>query len=270
MEKKLGTKSNRVALRTTLIYLIVGLIWILTSDMVLLDLIQDPILLTQIQTYKGFAFVFTSAALIFLLVRSFTLDMEQSNIRLSLAYDATLRSLVQAIELRDVDTQDHAYRVTEFALKLCRSLGMPEQNLEVMHHGALLHDVGKIAIPDEILHKPQALSDTEWEQMRRHPQLGYDLLASIDYLEEAAQIPLCHHERWNGSGYPRGLRAEAIPYEARIFAVADVWDALTSDRPYRPAWSAADAYTYITDNSGTLFDPQVVDAFIELYQSQSL
>ena len=133
-----------------------------------------------------------------------------------------------------------------------------------IRRGALLHDVGKIGIPDSILHKPDKLTEEEWTIMRRHPQLAYDMLYPIEYLRRALEIPLNHHEKWDGTGYPRGLRGEEIPIVARLFAVVDVWDALTSDRPYRPAWSQEEALTYIRDQSGRHFDPQVVDLFFTI------
>jgi HD-GYP domain-containing protein (c-di-GMP phosphodiesterase class II) len=133
-----------------------------------------------------------------------------------------------------------------------------------IRRGALLHDMGKIGIPDSILHKPDKLTDEEWTIMRKHPQLAYDMLYPIEYLRPALEIPLTHHEKWDGTGYPRGLKGEEIPIVARLFAVVDVWDALTSDRPYRPAWSQEEALTYIREQSGKHFDPRVVDLFFKL------
>jgi HD-GYP domain-containing protein (c-di-GMP phosphodiesterase class II) len=137
---------------------------------------------------------------------------------------------------------------------------------EIMHirRGALLHDMGKIGIPDSILHKPDKLTDEEWRIMRKHPQLAYDMLYPIEYLRRALEIPLNHHEKWDGTGYPSGLKGEEIPIVARLFAVVDVWDALTSDRPYRPAWSQEEALNYIREQSGKHFDPQVVDLFFNV------
>jgi HD-GYP domain-containing protein (c-di-GMP phosphodiesterase class II) len=133
-----------------------------------------------------------------------------------------------------------------------------------IRRGALLHDMGKIGIPDSILHKPDKLTDEEWKIMRKHPQLAYDMLYPIEYLRPALEIPLTHHEKWDGTGYPRGLKGEEIPIVARLFTVVDVWDALTSDRPYRPAWSQDEALAYIREQSGKHFDPQVVDLFFKV------
>jgi len=133
-----------------------------------------------------------------------------------------------------------------------------------IRRGALLHDMGKIGIPDYILHKPDKLTEEEWTIMRKHPQLAYDMLYPIEYLRRALEIPLNHHEKWDGTGYPRGLKGDEIPIVARLFTVVDVWDALTSDRPYRPAWSQEEALTYIREQSGRHFDPQVVDLFFRV------
>jgi HD-GYP domain-containing protein (c-di-GMP phosphodiesterase class II) len=128
--------------------------------------------------------------------------------------------------------------------------------------GALLHDMGKLGIPDQILLKPGPLTDEEWVIMRKHPQYAYDMLSSIDYLRPALDIPYCHHEKWDGSGYPRGLKGEQIPIAARIFSIIDVWDALTSDRPYRPAWDRQRVIEYIENNSGMHFDPAIAKVFL--------
>ena len=153
-------------------------------------------------------------------------------------------------------------------MRLGRRLGMSEDELVHVWRGALLHDIGKLGIPDDILSKPGALTAAEWEIMRQHPQLGYELLEPIPYLRPALEIPYCHHEHWDGSGYPRGLKGEEIPMSARIFAVADVWDALRSDRPYRVAWSDEAARVYIVQQSGKQFEPQVVEAFEHLLDEE--
>ena len=180
------------------------------------------------------------------------------------AYDLTIMGWARALELRDRETEGHAQRVTDLTLRLARKLGVPESQLVHIRRGALLHDIGKIGVPDEILHKPGPLTPEEWEIMRQHPVLAHRMLADIDYLRPALAIPLYHHERWDGSGYPEGLKGEAIPREARIFAVVDVYDALTSDRPYRKAWPKEKALAYLREQRGKLFDPEVVDAFLEI------
>lgn len=190
--------------------------------------------------------------------------LQQSNTELTLAYDATIAGWSRAMDLRDKETEGHTQRVTDLTLKLARAMNIPESQLSHIRHGALLHDIGKMGIPDSILLKEDTLTDEEWEKMRRHPGFAYEMLSSIRYLQRALDIPYCHHEKWDGSGYPRGLRGRDIPVAARIFAVADVWDAITSDRPYRKGWSREEALTYIREQSGKYFDPQVVDEFFRL------
>ncbi len=180
------------------------------------------------------------------------------------AYDTTIAGWSRALDLRDKETEGHTQRVTELAVRLARALGSAENEIVHLRRGALLHDIGKMGIPDSILHKPGALTDDETRVMRQHPQFAYEMLAPIEYLYAALAIPFAHHEKWDGSGYPRGLRGDAIPLAARIFAVVDVWDALTVDRPYRKAMPRADARAYIESQSGAHFDPRIVAAFIEM------
>jgi PAS domain S-box/uncharacterized domain HDIG len=191
-------------------------------------------------------------------------DLEQSNRELSQAYDATIEGWSRALDLRDKETEGHTLRVTQMMLKLARTFGLPEEQYLNVRWGALLHDIGKMGVPDHILLKPGELTDEEWEQMRRHPQYGYDLLRPIAFLTPALDIPYCHHEKWDGTGYPRGLKGEEIPLTARLFAIVDVWDALRTDRPYRPAWSEEEALVYIREQSAKYFDPQVVKVFFKM------
>ena len=184
------------------------------------------------------------------------------------AYEATLAGWSRALELRDEGTQGHSSRVTEMTLELADALGMSDEDREHIRRGTLLHDIGKMGVPDEILLKPGPLDDTEIEIMRRHTDYAYDMLAPIGYLQPALDIPLFHHEHWDGNGYPRGLEGEAIPLPARVFAVIDVWDALTSDRPYRRAWSKQEAIDYIRKQSGTQFEPRIVETFTKLVKAK--
>ena len=180
---------------------------------------------------------------------------------LTLAYDTTLEGWVHALELRDQETEGHTRRVVQMTVNLARLFGIDESEIEDIRRGSLLHDIGKMGIPDSVLLKPGTLNEREWEIMHRHPEYARDLLKPIKYLEPAIDIPYCHHEKWDGSGYPRKLIGEQIPLAARIFAVVDVWDALTSDRPYRPAWSKEKAMEYIIEQKGRHFDPRVTDEF---------
>ncbi|HEY2980539.1 MAG TPA: HD domain-containing phosphohydrolase [Anaerolineales bacterium] len=191
-------------------------------------------------------------------------DLQHSNVDLALAYDQTLEGWSHALDLRDKETEGHTLRVTDTTLTLARAMAVNESDLVHMRRGALLHDIGKMGVPDSILLKPGKLTAEEWEVMRRHPQHAYDMLAKISYLRPALDIPFSHHEKWDGTGYPRGLSSEHIPLAARIFSVVDVWDALTNDRPYRPAWSEAEALNYIQEQSGKHFDARIVDAFMRV------
>ena len=195
-------------------------------------------------------------------------DLQKSNFELALAYDATIAGWSRAMDLRDKETEGHTQRVTNLTLRLARTLGIGDAQLIHIRHGALLHDIGKMGVPDNILLKPDQLTAEEWEKMMKHPGFAYEMLSSIRYLQPALDIPYCHHEKWDGSGYPRGLKGHEIPIAARIFAVADVWDAITSDRPYRKGWSKEAALEYIREQSAKYFDPEVVERFLELISNE--
>ena len=186
------------------------------------------------------------------------------NAELLLAYDETLEGWARALDLRDNNTEDHSVRVMDLTMKLARMLGILEADLVHVRRGALLHDIGKMGIPDSILLKPGPLTEHEWQTMRMHPVFAYDLLSNIPFLRPALDIPYCHHEKWDGSGYPQGLCGEQIPLAARIFAVVDVWDALGSDRPYRKKWNKRKILGYIRAETGTHFDPEIVKHFLKL------
>jgi PAS domain S-box-containing protein len=187
--------------------------------------------------------------------------MQKANRDLAQAYDATIEGWSRALDLRDKETEGHTVRVAEMTTRFAGAIGLSEDAIVHIRRGSLLHDIGKMGVPDAILLKPGWLSEVEWEMMRKHPSHAFDLLAPIEYLQQALEVPYCHHEKWDGSGYPRGLKGDEIPLAARIFAVIDVWDALTSNRPYRKAWSKEDAMRYIANESGHHFDPQIAKAF---------
>ena len=191
-------------------------------------------------------------------------ELQRSNVDLTLAYDSTLEGWSRALDLRDKETEGHSQRVTEVTVVLARAMGLGDQELVHVKRGALLHDIGKLGIPDAILHKPGKLDDREWEVMRRHSELAMDLLSPIPFLRQALDIPYCHHERWDGTGYPRGLKGETIPLSARIFAVADAWDAITSDRPYRKALGVEQAKAELRAGAGTQFAPDVVTVALQV------
>ncbi|BCY19457.1 hypothetical protein hrd7_33060 (plasmid) [Leptolinea sp. HRD-7] len=194
-------------------------------------------------------------------------QLQRSNIDLRVAYDATIEGWSKALDLRDNETENHTVRVVEMSLRLAEKMGIKNDELIHIKRGAMLHDIGKMGVPDSILHKPGPLTEEEWVIMRQHPQFAYDMLSQISYLHRALDIPSCHHEKWDGSGYPRGLKGEQIPLAARLFAVVDVWDALRSDRPYRKAWDDDRVVDYIKEQSGKHFDPAVVNVFLELLRS---
>lgn len=198
--------------------------------------------------------------------------LQTRNKDLQEAYLSTIKGWANALELRDEETRGHSDRVVQMSLNMAEKFGITGNALEQFRNGALLHDIGKMGVPDGILLKPGKLTEEEWVIMKKHPVLAYNLLKDIPFLNNALDIPYYHHERWDGSGYPQGLSGEAIPLPARIFAVIDVWDALMSDRPYRPAWSRDETAKYLRENSGKQFDPQVVDAFLSMigYQSESV
>jgi len=182
------------------------------------------------------------------------------------AYDKTIEGWVLALDLRDRETEGHTQRVTGMTVKLAQLLGLNEEEIVHIRRGALLHDMGKMGIPDEILQKPGPLSDDEWMTMRRHPQYAYQMLSNIKYLKEAIVIPYYHHERWDGSGYPHKLKGDDIPLHARLFAVVDVWDALSSDRPYRKRMPHNEVVEYLRKEAGHLFDPDIIEKFIPLLE----
>ena len=190
--------------------------------------------------------------------------LQRSNAEITSAYDATIEGWSRALDMRDHETEGHTKRVVRLTIRLAKLIEMPSKDLIHIRRGAALHDIGKMGIPDHILRKPGPLTEEEWAIMRRHPQYAQDLLSPIEYLRQAMDIPCHHHERWDGSGYPLGLKGEEIPLPARLFAVVDVFDALNSDRPYRSAWSKQAALDYLREGAGTLFDPTITTTFLKL------
>ena len=195
-------------------------------------------------------------------------DLQRSNMELVAAYDATIAGWSRAMDLRDKETEGHTMRVTELTVQLAEKMGYGAQDIVHLRRGALLHDIGKLGVPDHLLFKPGKLTEDEWKIMRMHPVFAFNMLIPIAYLRQAIDVPYSHHEKWDGSGYPRGLKGEQIPLAARMFAVIDVWDALRSDRPYRSSWSEEQTRAYILEQAGKHFDPQVVKAFLEMLDEQ--
>jgi len=193
------------------------------------------------------------------------LDLQHAHTDLAEAYEATIEGWSHVLDLRDKETEGHTQRVTEITIRLARALNVPPEEIIHIRRGALLHDIGKMAIPDSILQKPGPLTEDEWKEMRRHPEYAQQMLSPIIYLRSALDIPYCHHERWDGTGYPRGLKGQEIPLSARIFSIVDVWDALLSNRPYRRGCTEESVLEYLRKHSGVSFDPYLVDAFLDLH-----
>ncbi|MEO5888444.1 MAG: PAS domain S-box protein [Anaerolineales bacterium] len=220
-------------------------------------LADDPEWVDFLETLAGQAAIAIDNATLFE-------DLQHSNRELFQAYDATIEGWSHALDLRDKETEGHTLRVTEMTLELARKFGFTDEQLRYARWGALLHDIGKMGVPDHILLKPDKLTDEEWVRMREHPVFALEMLSPIAYLKSSLDIPYCHHEKWNGTGYPRGLKGEVIPLAARLFAIVDVWDALRSNRPYRKGWSVEKTLDHIQSLSGTHFDPQVVEHFLKM------
>jgi len=197
-------------------------------------------------------------------------NLQRSNQELIQAYDTTLEGWARALELRDRETEGHTRRVTDLTLRLAKYMGIKDSELVNIRRGVLLHDIGKMGVPDNILKKTGPLSDLEWGEMRQHPVYAYNLLAPIEYLREALDIPYCHHEHWDGSGYPRGLKGAQIPLSARIFSIIDIWDALLSDRPYRRAWPRKRVLEYLKEISGKQIDPNILEVFLKMIADSKL
>lgn len=197
-------------------------------------------------------------------------ERQRAETELRDSYDTTLEGWSRALELRERETAGHSRRVVDLTVRLAEALGVPAVDIVHIRRGAILHDIGKMGVPDSILLKPGPLEPHEWEIMRQHPLLAYNALSRVAFLSRAIEIPYCHHECWDGSGYPRGLRGEEIPLAARLFAVIDVWDALNSQRPYRPAWPPELVLRYLREQSGRQFDPHIVPVFLQLLQREGL
>ena len=187
-----------------------------------------------------------------------------NKLNLDQIYDAHVENLVRVLALRDIETEAHTQRVAAAVQELARAWGIPANEVVHIRRGALLHDIGKVGVPDHILYKNIPLTEAERNIISKHPVIAYELLFPIPYLRPALDIPYCHHEKWDGTGYPRGLKGEEIPLVARLFAIVDVWDALTSDRPYRAAWPHEKTLAHIQEGAGQHFDPHIVEVFTDL------
>ena len=253
-------------LMTALIIIEVSVIYTLVELAVIIPF--NGVIITDFQDYLTvLIFLFFSGILVWVTIniieRNF-LRIIDSEAELRKSYDDTIDGWGRALELFDKETEGHSQRVTDLSLKVAKSLGITGDNLEHIRRGALLHDIGKMGVPEDILNKPGPLTEEERKIIQRHPVVAYNLLKNIPYLQPALSIPYYHHERWDGTGYPRNLREEEIPLEARVFAIVDNWDALLSDRPYRKAWERQQVIDYLKEQSGKMFDPKVLSAFFNI------
>ena len=251
--------------RTAAAYVLVSALWIWFSDRALVALVTGHAEITLLQSIKGWLFVLVTGAALYWMIGRDLRRLRAANETLVEGHQQALRVLVSAMDIRHRETGDHSDRVRRVAVGLARLAGVHGAELRNLSFGALLHDIGKLALPDAILIKPDKLDDAELAVMRTHPQIGYDLLQRVDFLRDAGDIPHGHHERWDGSGYPQGLRGEAIPLAARIFSVVDVWDALISPRIYKQAWPEAEVLDYLRKGAGSQFDPALVALFLANY-----
>ncbi|GGY19957.1 hypothetical protein GCM10008098_10460 [Rhodanobacter panaciterrae] len=251
--------------RTTSIYVVLSVLWIWLSDRALNLLVHGQAELSRLHSIKGILFVLITGALLFWMIGRDLRRLKAANHTLLQGHEQALRVLVSAMDIRHKETGDHSDRVMRMAVGLGRLAGVQGKALQNLSFGALLHDIGKLALPDSVLIKPGKLDDEEMVVMRQHPQLGHELLQRVDFLREAGDIPHSHHERWDGGGYPQGLRGKAIPLAARIFSVVDVWDALITARVYKPAWPESEVLDYLRQVAGSQLDPDLVALFLEHY-----
>lgn len=254
--------------KIVLIYLVFGALWIFYSDLIAQRLFSTPNELTFVQNIKGWLYVAITGGFLYALIKNAIDEKYQINQKLIESYEHTIRGWIKVMDLRHQETKDHTVRVSRMTVELSKHLGITdEKELKRIETSATLHDVGKIGIPDAILTKPGALTQEEFDVIKTHPQIAFDILSDIEYLKNCIDIPYCHHEKWAGGGYPRRISGDEIQLAARIFAVIDVWDALSHARVYKEAWPESKVLEYIQAQSGKQFDPHVVNVFIQHYKS---
>ncbi|MFA7323669.1 MAG: HD-GYP domain-containing protein [Candidatus Nanopelagicales bacterium] len=246
------------------LYLGISFVWILTSDRIVSALFPDSSTESWVQTSKGIAYVVVTAAVMNAVVSSYMKKVQASRRELEDAWDETILGWALAMDARESHLALHSQRVADLTVALARHMNLPESKLRMIYRGALLHDIGKLGVPEAVLSQPGKLTDEQWTLMKTHPDNAVKMLTPIKFLRPAMDIPQSHHEKWDGTGYPQGLAQLQIPPMARIFAVVDVYDALTSYRTYHDSLSHEDAMRVIHEESGTHFDPEVVKQFEEL------
>lgn len=249
------------------IYIIVGFLWIIFSDAVTESLLKYKEEITLIQNFKGSFFVLFTGVLLFFLIRKSINELKDANTKLKNGYKQTIDGWMKVLDTRHKETKNHTARVTRMTLELAKISGITDpEELENIECGAILHDIGKIGISDEILIKPSKLTEDEFARIKTHPQIAYDIMSGIDFLSSIVDIPYSHHEKWDGSGYPKGLKGADIPVAARIFSIIDVWDALIHPRIYKSAWPEEKVLKYIQEQAGSHFDPHIVRLFLDNYE----
>lgn len=254
-------------IRAAMAYILGGIIWVWSFDIVLYGW-KHIWSRDYLQTDIRVLFVFVSGSLFALILHDSHQRKLAAERALHLSYDQAIRSLVTLLDAYHGETHDHSQRVARMTVALARLSGISEAvELKRIEFGSLLHDIGKLVVPDHILSKEGPLTNAEMDIVRQHPDKGRELLERVDFLRPCIDIVYCHHERWEGGGYPRGLRGEQIPYAARIFSVIDVWDALINTRVYKASWPEQQVHTYIAEQAGHQFDPKVVRLFLEHYES---
>ena len=254
--------------RISLTYLCVGVLWVFFSDQWVDSLFESKEALMLAQNIKGWLFIVVTAGLLFLLVRQAVLANESKHQQLLDSYDETIRGWIHVMDVRHKETRDHTVRVTRVMLEFARCYGITDDvELQRIERGAILHDIGKVGIPDQVLTKPGRLNEEEMALIRQHPKIAADILQRVHFLRPSMDIPLYHHEHWNGQGYPYNLSGQRIPVAARLFAIVDTWDALSHDRVYKQAWSEQRVLEYLSEQSGTQFDPEMVEVFQTYYQT---
>jgi response regulator RpfG family c-di-GMP phosphodiesterase len=254
--------------RITAIYVIVGFLWIYFSDRLIQTAFESPDSITAGQNIKGWLFVAVTAGMLYVLVQGHFRSLKKKHRELIESYDQTITGWMEVMDVRHRETRDHTDRVTRMTVAFAREAGITDEDeLTTIRRGATLHDVGKIGIPDSVLIKPGKLDEDEWRIIKKHPEIAADILTRIHHLSPCVHIPYCHHEKWDGSGYPQGLRGEEIPLPARLFAIVDVWDALIHDRVYKSAWPEEDVLDHIAAQAGRHFDPKLAELFVRRYEA---
>lgn len=253
--------------RIAFTYLIVGFLWVFFSDQLVERLFDSKEALTTAQNIKGCLFIVMTSFLLYWLVRQAFDAVEDKHQQLLHSYDETIRGWVCVMDMRHQETRDHTIRVTRVMLEFAQCYGITDaEQLKAIERGAMLHDIGKVGIPDSILTKPGPLTDDEIAQVQQHPVIAYELMRKVRFLDNCLDIPKYHHERWDGSGYPDRLSGTHIPIQARLFAIVDVWDALSQDRVYKKAWPEAKVLEYLQQQAGSQFDPDMVEIFLQNYR----